>query len=67
MKWSPKKTRIVLPMLAIAADVVLAAALKMDAFPIRPENAGVLVKVLMAVGVLLLLAYVRAVDSKETT
>jgi hypothetical protein len=54
-------------MLAIAADVVLAAALKMDAFPIRPENAGVLVKVLMAVGVLLLLAYVRAVDSKETT
>jgi len=65
MKWTPKKTTIVIYALAFVVDIGLAVTVNADTFPISTETAAILQKVFIAVGVVLVLGYVRAIDSKE--
>jgi hypothetical protein len=65
MKWTPKKTWIVIVTLALVVDIALGAAVNTGVFPVGTETARILEKVFIAIGVVLLLSYVRAIDAKE--
>lgn len=64
MKWTPKKTTIVLYVCAFVADMGLAATVGSGVFPVGTETGAILQKVFIAVGVGLVFGFVRAISSR---
>jgi|SRR6266850_6475583 len=63
MKWTPKKTTIVIYAAAFIVDAGLAVTVNADTFPISADTAAILQKVFIAVGVVLVFQFVREIGS----